>query len=91
VGARRAVLGDRNVSAAGPEVGRRIALLRRRLGLSQVAFARQARITDLAGCGVWRPPGSGAAACRAWRSGRGRAQDVEDSGGLETLRKGGYM
>ena len=31
--------------ATAPEVGRRIALLRRRLGLSQVAFARQARIS----------------------------------------------
>jgi transcriptional regulator with XRE-family HTH domain len=33
------------VTNAGQEVGCRITLLRRRLGLSQVAFARQARIS----------------------------------------------
>src|SRR5262245_29273336 len=32
-------------SSKATEVGRRIALLRRRLGLSQVAFARQARVS----------------------------------------------
>src|SRR5262245_61891526 len=31
--------------SSAPEVGRRIALLRRRLGLTQVAFARQAGIS----------------------------------------------
>jgi transcriptional regulator with XRE-family HTH domain len=33
------------VSAAAPDVGRRIALMRRRLGFSQVAFARRAGIS----------------------------------------------
>jgi transcriptional regulator with XRE-family HTH domain len=43
VGADRSVLGDRHVtSSVASGVGRRIVLLRHRLGLSQVAFARKA-------------------------------------------------
>jgi Helix-turn-helix len=41
----RPVLGDGDMSFTATDVGRRIALLRRRLGLSQVAFARKAGIS----------------------------------------------
>jgi transcriptional regulator with XRE-family HTH domain len=46
VGTRGPVLGDRHVrSTVASDVGRRIALLRHRLGLTQVAFASQAGIS----------------------------------------------
>jgi transcriptional regulator with XRE-family HTH domain len=46
VGTHGPVLGDRDVtSSVASDVGRRIVLLRQRLGLSQVAFARQAGIS----------------------------------------------
>jgi transcriptional regulator with XRE-family HTH domain len=46
VGAGRPVLGDRDVtSSVASAVGRRIVLLRQRLGLSQTAFARQAGVS----------------------------------------------
>jgi hypothetical protein len=55
------------------EVGRRIAMLRQRLGLSQVAFARQAGISRNA-LVEYRTRGSGAENCEPWADRGGRRE-----------------